>query len=139
MNETDKDLVYSEYVKAGKRIYYFDVKQSRNGEKYIAITESKKINEGTYENPRFVYEKHKLFLYKEDYEKFVDAMTKTLKVAKGEMTVEEAEAEKERLLNAIAEAKASEAAQQDDVQPVEEEQGEKTEKKSFLDKVKDIF
>lgn len=139
MNETDKDLVYSEYVKAGKRIYYFDVKQSRNGEKYIAITESKKINEGTYENPRFVYEKHKLFLYKEDYEKFVDAMTKTLKVAKGEMTVEEAEAEKERLLNAIAEAKASEAAQQDDVQPVEEEQEEKTEKKSFLDKVKDIF
>lgn len=139
MNETDKDLVYSEYVKAGKRIYYFDVKQSRNGEKYIAITESKKINEGTYENPRFVYEKHKLFLYKEDYEKFVDAMTKTLKVAKGEMTVEEAEAEKERLLNAIAEAKASEAAQQDDVQPIEEEQEEKTEKKSFLDKVKDIF
>ena len=74
MGETDKDLVFSESVKAGKRIYYFDVKQSRNGDRYIAITESKKINEGTFENPRFVFEKHKLFLYKEDYEKFVDAL-----------------------------------------------------------------
>ena len=143
MGETDKDLVYSENVKAGKRIYYFDVKQSRNGDKYIAITESKKINEGTFENPRFVYEKHKLFLYKEDYEKFVGALEKTLKVAKGEMSVEEAEAEKEQFLNALAEAKAaSEPVQQD--APAEEtavstEQSEKSEKKSFLDKVKDIF
>jgi hypothetical protein len=83
MGETDKDLVFSESVKAGKRIYYFDVKQSRNGDRYIAITESKKINEGTFENPRFVFEKHKLFLYKEDYEKFVDALTRTLEIAKG--------------------------------------------------------
>ena len=142
MNETDKDLVYSENVKAGKRIYYFDVKQSRNGDKYIAITESKKINEGTFENPRFVYEKHKLFLYKEDYEKFVNALEKTLKVAKGEMSVEEAEAEKEQYLNAYAEARAAESASQDDV-PTEDssadDDSEKAEKKSFLDKMKGIF
>ena len=143
MNETDKDLVYSENVKAGKRIYYFDVKQSRNGDKYIAITESKKINEGTFENPRFVYEKHKLFLYKEDYEKFVSALEKTLKVAKGEMSVEEAEAEKEQYINAYAEAKAAEAAPQD--APAEEQEADEeqsapaAEKKSFLDKMKDIF
>lgn len=143
MSETDKDLVYSENVKAGKRIYYFDVKQSRNGDKYIAITESKKINEGTFENPHFVYEKHKLFLYKEDYEKFVVALEKTLKVAKDEMSVEDAEAEKEQYLNSIAEARAAaEPAQQD--APAEEPvaadvQSEKAEKKSFLDKVKDIF
>lgn len=87
MNETDKDLIFSESVKAGKRIYYFDVKQSRNGDRYVAITESKKINEGTFENPRFVFEKHKLFLYKEDYEKFVDALMKTLDVAKGNAPV----------------------------------------------------
>ena len=142
MNETDKDLVYSENVKAGKRIYYFDVKQSRNGDKYIAITESKKINEGTFENPRFVYEKHKLFLYKEDYEKFVSALEKTLKVAKGEMSVEEAEAEKEQYINAYAEAKAAEAAPQDapaEEQEADEEQSAPAEKKSFLDKMKDIF
>lgn len=147
MNETDKDLVYSENVKAGKRIYYFDVKQSRNGDKYIAITESKKINEGTFENPHFVYEKHKLFLYKEDYDKFVDALAKTLKVAKGEMSVEEAEAEKAQYLNAIAEAKAAAAESAQTEVPTEEpaaaaeaeEQPDKSEKKSFLDKVKDIF
>lgn len=42
MNESGKELIFSENVKAGKRIYYFDVRQSRNGDKYIAITESKK-------------------------------------------------------------------------------------------------
>ena len=143
MSETDKDLVYSENVKAGKRIYYFDVKQSRNGDKYIAITESKKINEGTFENPHFVYEKHKLFLYKEDYDKFVGALEKTLKVAKGEMSVEEAEAEKEQFLNSLAEAKAAAEAAQREAEPEEpassDEQEEKAEKKSFLDKMKDIF
>ena len=90
MGETDKDLIFSEGVKAGKRIYYFDVKQSRNGDRYIAITESKKINEGTPENPRFVFQKHKLFLYKEDYEKFMDALNRTLDVAKGNVSVEQA-------------------------------------------------
>lgn len=90
MNDAEKDLLFSESVKAGKRIYYFDVKQSRNGDKYIAITESKRIASGTFDNPQFSYEKHKLFLYKEDYEKFVDALNKVINVAKGgEMPVEE--------------------------------------------------
>ncbi len=90
MNETDKDLLFSESVKAGKRIYYFDVKQSRNGDKYIAITESKKIVDNSTENLRFSFEKHKLFLYKEDYEKFMDALVKVVDVAKGNLSVEEA-------------------------------------------------
>ena len=130
MGDTDKDLVYSESIKAGKRIYYFDVKQSRNGDRYIAITESKKINEGTMENPRFVFEKHKLVLYKEDYEKFVDALMKTLDVAKG---------------NAPAVAPAEEAASvvapatEETVAVAAEATEEPAEKKSFLDKVKDIF
>ncbi len=90
MNETDKDLLFSESVKAGKRIYYFDVKQSRNGDKYVAITESKKIVDNSTENPRFSFEKHKLFLYKEDYEKFMDALVKVVAVAKGELSAEDA-------------------------------------------------
>lgn len=130
MGETDKDLVFSESVKAGKRIYYFDVKQSRNGDRYIAITESKKINEGTFENPRFVFEKHKLFLYKEDYEKFVEALTKTLEIAKGNAPAVQAPAEVAPVENAVEEAAVS-------VEEVAAE--EKAEKKSFLDKVKDIF
>lgn len=145
MNETDKDLIFSESVKAGKRIYYFDVKQSRNGDKYIAITESKKINEGTFENPRFVYEKHKLFLYKEDYEKFVEALSKTLDVAKGNISVEEANAAKEAALaeqaasTAEAAPVAETASSSEAADDATEESEEKAEKKSFLDKMKDIF
>lgn len=138
MSETDKDLIFSESVKAGKRIYYFDVKQSRNGDKYIAITESKKINEGTFENPRFVFEKHKLFLYKEDYDKFVEALAKTLKVAQGYLSVEEAVAERAER-EAQAEAAESPVAPAEPAQAEAPASEEKTEKKSFLDKVKDIF
>lgn len=132
MGDTEKDLIYSESIKAGKRIYYFDVKQSRNGDRYIAITESKKINEGTLDNPRFVFEKHKLFLYKEDYEKFVDALTRTLDVAKGNApavppVVEEVAAPAAEEVAAPAAEEAAEVAD------------ESAEKKSFLDKVKDIF
>lgn len=106
MNESDRELVFSQAVKAGKRIYYFDVKQSRNGDRYISITESKKIVEGTYENPRISFEKHKLFLYKEDYEKFVGALVKTLEVAKtGIVPVEE---EVMDAPQAVAEVKAPE-------------------------------
>ena len=138
MNETDKDLIFSESVKAGKRIYYFDVKQSRNGDKYLAITESKKINEGTPENPHFVYEKHKLFLYKEDYEKFMDALVKTLDVAKGGVIPEPAPAAApENSAPAVAPAPAPAAPVAPEPKPVADEV--KQEKKSFLDKVKDIF
>ena len=130
MGDTEKDLVYSESIKAGKRIYYFDVKQSRNGDRYIAITESKKINEGTMENPRFVFEKHKLFLYKEDYEKFVDALMKTLDVAKGNAP---AVAPAEGAASVVA------PAAEETVAVAAEATEEPAEKKSFLDKVKDIF
>lgn len=63
-----RDEVYSKRVPAGKRTYFFDVKTTRSGEDYfITITESKRIDEGRYE-------KHKIFLYKEDFGKFVAAM-----------------------------------------------------------------
>ncbi|MCR5315824.1 MAG: PUR family DNA/RNA-binding protein [Bacteroidaceae bacterium] len=81
MTNADKELVFSESVKAGKRIYYFDVKQSRNGDKYVAITESKKIVSGPEGNPQISYEKHKVFLYKEDFEKFTNALNKAIDVA----------------------------------------------------------
>ena len=126
MGESERELVYSESVKAGKRIYYFDVKQSRNGDRYISITESKKINEGTLDNPRFVFEKHKLFLYKEDYEKFVDALTKALDIAKGDAP-------------AVAPADEEAPAAVEAAAPAVESAEETPEKKSFLDNVKDIF
>ena len=81
MNGIEKDFVFSESVKAGKRIYYFDVKQSRNGEKYISITESKKIFDDSSNFQQVHFEKHKIFLYKEDYEKFMNALSKVVKIA----------------------------------------------------------
>lgn len=84
MAENERDIVFSESVKAGKRIYYFDVKETRSGERFLTITESKKIVEGDMMNPQYSFQKHKIFLYKEDYEKFVSALDKTIRVAKGE-------------------------------------------------------
>lgn len=69
----DRDEVFSKAVKAGKRTYFFDVKETKSGDKYITITESKRKfgnEEGT-----FVYEKHKIFLYKEDNKKFLEALS----------------------------------------------------------------
>ena len=61
---TEREEIHSKAVRAGKRTYFFDVKSTRNEELYLTITESKKkfVSEG-----KFHYEKHKLFLYKEDY------------------------------------------------------------------------
>lgn len=81
MADNERDIVYSESVKAGKRIYYFDVKETRNGDKFITITESKKL-EG--ENAQFTFQKHKIFLYKEDFEKFATALANTVAVANGD-------------------------------------------------------
>ena len=86
MIQTDKDLVFSESVKAGKRIYYFDVKQSKNGDKYVAITESKRIVSGSDDDPQYSYEKHKLFLYKEDFSKFMAALTNAIDIASQGLT-----------------------------------------------------
>jgi len=63
--------IFSEAVRAGKRTYFFDVKATRRNDYYLTITESKK-RFGKDGNP--YYEKHKVFLYKEDFEKFVDGL-----------------------------------------------------------------
>lgn len=101
MTNADKELVFSESVKAGKRIYYFDVKQSRNGDKYVAITESKKIVTGSEENPQVSYEKHKVFLYKEDFEKFTKALANVIQVASGTMPIPEATSDEQETAEPI--------------------------------------
>jgi len=63
--------IHSKVVRAGKRTYFFDVKSTRNEEFYLTITESKKRFE---DNGNFHYEKHKIFLYKEDFEKFSECL-----------------------------------------------------------------
>ena len=78
LNE-ERDEVYSKAVKAGKRTYFFDVKVTRNNDYYLTITESKRKfdNEG-HSN----YEKHKIFLYKEDFEKFAEGLEDAVVVVK---------------------------------------------------------
>lgn len=67
-----REEVYTKSVRAGKRTYFFDVKEMRSGEKFITVTESrKKFNQAT---GRFFYEKHKIFLYKEDFDKFSEGL-----------------------------------------------------------------
>ena len=66
-----KEEIFTRVVRAGKRTYFFDVKATRNDDYYLTITESKKRlgKEG-----KVFYEKHKVFLYKEDFEKFTEGL-----------------------------------------------------------------
>ncbi len=70
----EQDIIFSKSIKAGKRIYYLDVKRNRKNDMFIAITESKKIVSGFDENAQISFEKHKIFLYKEDFEKFMEGL-----------------------------------------------------------------
>jgi hypothetical protein len=84
MYEQDRDSreVFSKRVKAGKRTYFFDVKTTRANDYYITITESKRrFDDGNYV-------KHKIFLYKEDFNKFMDAFNETVNHVKTELMPE---------------------------------------------------
>lgn len=83
MEDKDRDSkeIYSQRVRAGKRTYFFDVKSTRSNDYYITITESKR----KYKDDGFVYEKHKIFLYKEDFNKFLDALRDSLDHVKTEL------------------------------------------------------
>ncbi|MEQ8324312.1 MAG: DUF3276 family protein [Vicingaceae bacterium] len=84
--------VYSKSVRAGKRTYFFDVKSTKSNDYYLTITESKRRFNN--ENGKFFFEKHKLFLYKEDFEKFSSGLNesvdkiKELKKEQGEEVIE---------------------------------------------------
>ena len=78
MIESDKEIVFSQAIKAGKRIYYIDVKKNRKDEMYISITESKKLVSGEGENTTLSFEKHKIFLYREDFTKFANSLKEAI-------------------------------------------------------------
>ena len=66
--EHRKEELYSQAIPAGKRRYFFDVKETRGGDKFITITESRRLFDNN--TGEFYYDKNKIFLYKEDFEKF---------------------------------------------------------------------
>lgn len=71
----NREDIYSKAIRAGKRTYFFDVKSTKGSDLYLTITESKrKYND----DGKFFYEKHKLFLYKEDFDKFSDGLAETI-------------------------------------------------------------
>ncbi|BEG99138.1 DUF3276 family protein [Bacteroides sedimenti] len=84
VDTNDKEIVFSKSIKAGKRIYYLDVKKNRKDEMFIAITESKKIISGEGDDSQVSFEKHKIFLYKEDFEKFMTGLTQAISFINGE-------------------------------------------------------
>lgn len=91
MQEVDSKFrqeIFSKAVRAGKRTYFFDVKSTRKDEYYLTITESKKRYD---QEGQFHFEKHKIFLYKEDFEKFSDGLTEVIDFIKASQSMEDAE------------------------------------------------
>lgn len=76
---------YSKIVKAGKRTYFFDVKSTKSDDFYLTITESKRKMNGE----KASYEKHKIFLYKEDFHKFSSALNHVVSHIKTDLMPDE--------------------------------------------------
>ena len=89
VDREEKEIVFSKTVKAGKRMYYLDVKRDRRNDLFLSITESKR--KGVTAEGQFLFEKHKIFLYKEDFKKFEEALTETLQFIRTEMNWQEPE------------------------------------------------
>ena len=77
--ERSGEDIYSKPVRAGKRTYFFDVKATKGNDFYLTITESKRRVDN---NGQYAYDKHKIFLYKEDFEKFAEGLEEVIKYIK---------------------------------------------------------
>ncbi len=73
--EERREAVHSNHVRAGKRSYFFDVRATKGDDYFLCITESKRLLD---DNGQFYYQKQKIFVYKEDFDKFVEGMNATL-------------------------------------------------------------
>lgn len=91
--DKDREEIFSRAVRAGKRTYFFDVKATVSDEYYLTITESKRRFNN--EEGKFFYEKHKLFLYREDFEKFSDGLNDAIEFIKTGKVVERPAAQEE--------------------------------------------
>jgi hypothetical protein len=81
INIQEPDIVFSKAIQAGKRIYYIDVKKNRKEELFLTITESKKISDKSLSPAPIYYEKHKIFIYKEDYNSVLAALSEAIAFA----------------------------------------------------------
>lgn len=82
-----REDIFSKAVRAGKRTYFFDVKATKSNQYYLTITESKRRFNA--DQGKFFYEKHKLFLYQEDFDKFVDGLKSAVSFIETEQPAEQ--------------------------------------------------
>jgi hypothetical protein len=97
----ERDEIFSKAVRAGKRTYFFDVKSTKKNDFYLTITERKRRYE---QDGSFMVEKHKIFLYKEDFEKFSEGLAEVvefIKTNEGNLKVPRTEKEKEEKFSEI--------------------------------------
>ena len=118
--------MYSRSLKAGKRIYYLDVKKARNEDLYLCITESKKKAAGEEENPQF--EKHKLFLYKEDFARFTEELNDVISFVKNQF----GEIEERKEWSPAAEAEQPAEETETPAEAEAENEGEEKKKSGFF-------
>ncbi|MDT8401201.1 MAG: DUF3276 family protein [Bacteroidales bacterium] len=111
-NASGREEVYTKVVRAGNRTYFLDVKSTRKNDLYLTITESKKrFNK----DGKFFYEKHKLFLYQEDFEKFSDGLEDVfsfIRDSENGISSETKEVESQKEVNAVK--KESDATEKED-------------------------
>ncbi|SOE20588.1 Protein of unknown function [Spirosomataceae bacterium TFI 002] len=81
MQREEKEQIFSKRVRAGKRTYFFDVRATKSNDYYLTITESRRQQR----DGEFFYDKSKMFIYKEDFNKFVDALQETVDHIKSEL------------------------------------------------------
>ena len=81
--EDNDDKILSKAIKAGRRTYFMDVKATRGGDYFLTITESRKISQP---DGSFSFDRHKIFLYKEDFAKFTEGLTEVLDFIKEHTT-----------------------------------------------------
>lgn len=127
-DRNEPEIVYSRAVKAGKRIYYLDVKKARNEDLYLCITESKRMSGAENEAPQF--EKHKLFLYKEDFAHFTKELEDVINYVKGQFG--EIEEREERVFDAATAQEAAEEAMPAEAEAPAEEAQEDKPRRSFF-------
>jgi hypothetical protein len=77
----DQEMIYSKKIRAGKRTYFFDVRSTRSNDYYLTITESRRFQK----DGEFVFEKSKLFVYKEDLDKVAEALQDAVDYIKNEL------------------------------------------------------
>ena len=130
--KTEREEIFSKSVRAGKRTYFFDVKTTRRNDYYLTLTESKKrFNR----DGRFYFEKHKIFLYKEDFEKFIDGLNEAIEYIK--TNAPEILDEEEALESAAASVDAETEEQLDELEMTENSSEEGTEEEAGVEELVD--